>query len=102
MSHVVPSAATKWYELGLQLLDPKYASELNTIEADGRGDAKTCCRKMFVKWLETDNSVSWNKVIKSLKAIELNNVASSVENLLKHGKPQVCGLCVHAVAAVAK
>ena len=83
--HVVPLAAVKWYELGLQLLEPEYTSELNTIEADGRGDAKTCCRKMFMKWLDTDSAASWTKVIESLKAIQSTKVASSIADLLKQG-----------------
>jgi len=33
VNHVVPSVANYWYDLGLQLLDPKYENELNIIEA---------------------------------------------------------------------
>ena len=83
MIHVIPSVATKWYELGLMLLDPKYENELNTIEADTRNDVATCCRKMFSKWLNTDQLASWDKLIKALRIVQLNNVASDIEQLLQ-------------------
>ena len=86
MIHVIPSVATKWYELGLMLLDPKYENELNTIEADTRNDAATCCRKMFSKWLNTDQLASWDKLIKALRIVQLNNVASDIEQLLLQGE----------------
>ena len=67
--------------LGLQLLDSKYENELNIIEAD-KDDTKTCCRKMFSKWLSTDKLASWDKVIEALTLIGLNNVASNIKQLL--------------------
>ena len=80
-THVIPSVKTEWYNLGLQLLEPKYENELNTIEADTRNDAATCCRKMFSKWLNTDELASWDKLIKALRIVQLNNVASDIEQL---------------------
>jgi len=52
VNHVSRSVANYWYDLGLQLLDPKYENELNIIEAD-KDDTKTSCRKMdiFGIWL---------------------------------------------------
>jgi len=41
VNHVVPSVANHWYDLGLQLLDPKYENELNIIEGDAKNDTKT-------------------------------------------------------------
>ena len=80
---MVPSVANHWYDLGLQLLDPKYENELNIIEAaDMKNDTKTCCRKMFSKWLNTDKLASWDKVIEALTIIGLNNVASKIKTLL--------------------
>ena len=79
--HVIPSVANHWYDLGLQLLDPKYENELNIIEAD-KDDTKTCCRKMFSKWLNTDKLASWDKVIEALTLIGLDNVASNIKQLL--------------------
>ena len=84
-THVIPSVATKWYSLGLQLLDPKYENELNTIEEDTRNTA-TCCRKMFSKWLNTDEHASWNKLIEALRIVQLNTVANDIEQLLLQGE----------------
>ena len=85
-THVIPLVNTKWYDLGLQLLDPKYENELDTIEADTKNDAATCCRKMFRKWLNTDELASWDKLIKALRIVQLNNVASKIEQLLLQGE----------------
>ena len=84
--HVIPSVATRWYELGLVLLDTKYQNELTIIEADIRNDAVTCCRKMFSKWLNTDELASWDKLIKAVRIVQLNNVASDIEQLLLQGE----------------
>ena len=78
---MIPSVANHWYNLGLQLLDPKYENELNIIEAD-KDDTKTSCRKMFSKWLNTDKLASWDKVIEALTLIGLDNVASNIKQLL--------------------
>ena len=85
--HVIPSVATRWYELGLVLLDTKYHNELTIIEADVRSDAVTCCRKMFSKWLNTDELASWDKLIKAVRIVQLNNVSNDIEQLLLQGEP---------------
>ena len=86
--HVIPLVATRWYDLGLELLETKHERELDTIEKDSKVEgAKTCCRKMFSKWLETQsNNASWDQLIQAVKNIELNNVASDIEQLLLQGE----------------
>ena len=79
----MPSVATRWYELGVVLLDAKYQNELTIIEADIKNDAITCCRKMFTKWLNTDELASWEKLIKAVRIVQLNNVASDIEQSLQ-------------------
>ena len=87
---MIPFVKTEWYDLGLQLLEPKYENELNAIEADTRNDTATCCRKMFSKWLNTDELASWNKLIRALRVVQLNNVASNIEQLLPQGNWLTC------------
>ena len=82
-AHVIPSVNANWFNLGLQLLDPKYEAELDTIEADTRNDAATSCRKMFSKWLNTDELASWDKLIEALRIAQLNNVANNIEQLIQ-------------------
>jgi len=67
-------------------LDPKYENELNTIEADTNNNAATSCRRMFTKWLNTEELASWDKLIKALRTIQLNNLASKIERLLLQGE----------------
>ena len=85
-THVIPGVKTSWYNLGLQLLDPKYENELNTIEAGTRNDAATSCRKMFSKWLNTDELASWDELIKALRVVQLNDVVNDIEQLLLQGE----------------
>jgi len=59
-----------------------------------KNDGKTCCRKMFNKWLNTDKLASWDKVIKALTLLELKNVASDIEQLLLQGRHS----CVRSIA----
>ena len=83
-NHVIPSVANQWYDLGLQLLDPKYENELEIIEAtDTKNDSKTRCRIMFRIWLSTDKAPSWDKVIAALTLSGKVNVASNIKQLLK-------------------
>ena len=86
--HVIPLVAIKWYDLGLELLETKHERELDTIEKDSKVEgAKTCCRKMFSKWLETQSdNASWDQLIQAVKNIELNDVASDIEQLLLQGE----------------
>jgi len=73
-----------WYELGLYLLDPKHENELAIIEAaDMKNDTKTCCRKMFSKWLNIDDQASWDKVIEALTEIGQDNVSNNIKQLLR-------------------
>ena len=83
--HVIPSVVTKWYNIGVVLLDAKHHNELTIIESD-RHDVVTCCRKMFTKWLDTDALASWDKLLQALKILKLNKVAREVEQLLLQGE----------------
>ena len=83
---MIPSLATRWYDLGLVLLDTKHQNELIIIEEDTKNDSKKCCRKMFSKWLDTDELACWDKLIKAAKIAQLNNVANDIEQLLLHGE----------------
>ena len=86
--HVVPLVAARWYDLGLELLETRHERELDTIEKDSKVEgAKTCCRKMLSKWLESQSdSASWDQLIQAVKNIELNNVANDIEQLLLQGE----------------
>ena len=82
----MPSVATKWYELGALLLNKTSTSILKIIETDSKNDTMTCCRKMFIQWLDTDQLANWDKLIKALKMVQLYTVASDLEKYLLQGE----------------
>ena len=86
--HVIPLVAARWYDLGLELLETRYERELENIEKDNKVDGtKTCCRKMFGKWLETQpGSASWGQLIEAVAIIKLIDVVTDIEQLLQ-GEP---------------
>ena len=94
VNHVVPSTTDKWYNLGLQLLDPGHAHVLDTIESE-KNDPSTCCRKMFNEWLKSDELASWDKVIKALMVLGLHNAVSNIKDSLLKCKYRIVRICVH-------
>ena len=73
--------ADVWYDLGLQLFDPKDVSELDTIMASHSNNPSRACTKMFSLWLQRNPSASWNSLIKIIKGpgIERHDVACKIE-----------------------
>ena len=73
--------ATKWYELGLELLDDSQAKHLDIISANSP-DVTRCCREMFKHWLNAHPTASWYKLVDALRAtgIEENTVAGMLES----------------------
>ena len=84
--HVVPLVSVKWYDLGLELLDPEHETRLATIERDNQSDARCCCRKMLSEWLETAEAATWDKLIEAVKVINMNDVARKIESLSLRGE----------------
>ena len=73
---------TKWYELGLELVDSNKV--LKVIEADHR-NVNTCCRLMFEKWLEKTPNASWSQLATALDNIKMKTAADAVRKLFKSG-----------------
>ena len=81
--HVIPLVVNKWYNLGLELLEPEHERKLEVIQRNHETDVEKSCRKMFSEWLQTQpDSASWDKLIRVVKSIKLNNAASHIEKLL--------------------
>ena len=80
---VVPRVSCKWYNLGLQLIDPKNATLLDNLKSDSN-NAEEQCTEMFNQWLMTDSKATWNKILIALRsqAVRLENVAQDVEKML--------------------
>ena len=75
--------ATKWYELGLELVDSNKV--LKVIEADHRNDVNTCCCLMFEKWLEKTPNASWRQLVIALDNFKMKTAADAVRKLFKSG-----------------
>ena len=81
----VNGVTTKWYDLGVQLLDND-AGVLDVIKTDHPNDARVCCSQMFNKWLERKSGANWSQLITALIKINLNTIAESVRNSVHKGK----------------
>ena len=83
--HVVPVIADKWEDIGVQLLDSDLLEQrvLEVIAADHPHSVEDCCKRMFDKWLSTQDKANWNQVIGAIQNIGLCNLASQLEKKLK-------------------
>ena len=92
-THVVDSVATNWKALGEMLLNPDLVDkkQLEIIEENSPRDVKKCCKQMFTRWLETDTSASWKKLIAALQSpgIQLNYLAENIQKMVLKGKPMI-------------
>jgi len=85
LRYVRESIASKWYDVGLELLDQKDERALGIIKKNNAGNFSECCAEMMKLWLHRQPHATWNQLIEALKAsgIELNNTASEIEAMLK-------------------
>ena len=82
----VSGVATRWYDLGMQLLADDATGALDVIKADHPNDVTTCCNEVFKKWLEMQPDASWSQLVMALNKIGLNVVADDINKLIKNGK----------------
>ena len=77
----------KWYDIGVELLDVKDESVLNTIGIDHPNDSEKCSAKMLRLWLEKKSDASWNQLINTLRQpnIKLEYLALEIEGMLSKG-----------------
>jgi len=92
-NEVAPSVGSKWYALGLQLLDDQDVKVLTTIESDYRNDSETCCTKMLERWLDTVATANWEHLITGLRSpgVKLHKLANDLTAKLG-GE---CRLCMY-------
>jgi len=68
--------ATRWYDLGLQLLDK--TNVLDRIKYNNHSDVECCCNEMFKEWLQTKPDANWDQLHAALIEIDLKTAASCV------------------------
>ena len=72
-----------WRDLGVELMEEKDVYALNTIQADNPDNVKCCCTKMFTEWRNRSPKANWKQLIEALKEINLTQLASELEGLLR-------------------
>ena len=82
--HVRDSVATKWKNIGIELLEDKDIEKLDTIRMNNSGNVIECCGEMLELWLRKQPEATWNQLLEALRspAIQLNNIASELEEML--------------------
>ena len=68
--------ATRWYDLGLELLDSNTAV-LDVIQSDYQSDTARFS-KMFKTWLEKKPEASWRQLVAALNYIGLGTAADNI------------------------
>ena len=87
---MLPDVCTRWYDLGLELLDPEDENKLSAIETNYRKDGvQICCKEMFDEWLDYDD-VSWDILVQAIRKIKLNHAASKIEKLFESKMIHTC------------
>ena len=84
-SYVKQEVSPKWYNLGVQLLNPEQAKKLDIIQADHPGDSETCCTAMFKYWLQVDTNASWDKLITALQKADYVVLANKIRRMISEG-----------------
>ena len=75
--------ATKWYELGLELLENN--AHLEVIRADNPNSVQSCCQKMFQEWLDVKPGASGSERVTALSNIKMTTVADAISKKYKTG-----------------
>ena len=74
LSRISDLLAADWKRVGYELLKPEdvHSIESTTVNND------TKCLNMLVKWLESDPSASYSKLIDALIEYKLHNIAEKI------------------------
>ena len=83
MTADITGFSTKWYELGLQLLEERTSIRiLGEIEHDNPNNTSRCCTKMFERWLNQQPNASWDQLLTALDNINMNTAAEQIRGRL--------------------
>ena len=77
--------APHWKDIGIELLEDKYASKLDIIEKNHPNDVERCCIEMFNHWLQVDVEASWDKLTDALEKKRLNTLAADIKKHVSKG-----------------
>ena len=93
---------SKWYNLGIDLLEMDDIEALNTIQSEHSTDVNTCCTKMFQLWLRKQPTATWNQLLDSLRqpGIDLNHLATRIEHMLLQSQPTSMSIVVYCYTLI--
>ena len=77
---VIADASSKWYQLGIELLDDDQVTQLAVIKKNN-DDVTERCTELFSYWLRTHPNSTWYQLVAAMRepGVELNQLAASVE-----------------------
>ena len=82
---VIPKVASKWFELGIQLLNEQQLPKLDEIHKAYPNDLQRRCIELLKYWLEITPGATWDNLIHALRApgLQLMTIADDVEKEIK-------------------
>jgi len=91
--------ATRWYDLGVELLDSNTAV-LDVIQSDHQSSHDRCSQ-MFKTWLKMKSDANWCQLVTALNKIGLKTVADNIHRntIPSKGMMQVTG-CLYVCRAL--
>ena len=80
---VVPHVHHKWFILGVQLLESKDVTFLQSLKTQYQNSSDQCM-EVFTHWLDVKKKPTWSKILAALKteSVNLPKVASYIESNL--------------------
>ena len=96
--YVKVNIATKWFEIGVELLDEEDEPRLNTIKVNHPVDAEKCAAEMLQLWREKKPDGSWNQLIEAFREpnIGLTDLALKIDEMLIKG-PYMYTKCINMI-----
>ena len=79
-SRVIAAASSRWYQLGIELLDDDRVTQLEVIKKNN-DDVTERCTALFSYWLRTHPSSTWGQLVAAMRepGVDLNELAASME-----------------------
>ena len=83
-SKIISTIGSKWYELGIALLDEDQIKQLEIIKVNN-SEVTRCCTTMLNFWLESHSKATWQDLKAALESpgVDLLNVATMIEGLFQ-------------------
>ena len=77
---MIAAASSRWYQLGIELLDDDQVTQLRIIK-ENNDDVAARCSEMLSYWMQTHPNATWYQLVAAMKTpgVELNELAATVE-----------------------